>query len=100
MKELRILLGLLIVLTTQTELFSQSRFNIHVGPAFPVSKIDMYTVNYSDVYTVSASAKTGINVGLQYSYQFPNRGTWNDTTSYKQFDEVSHKTRNGEHPLC
>jgi opacity protein-like surface antigen len=34
----------------------------------------MYTVNYSDVYSVSSSAKTGINIGLQYSYQFPNKG--------------------------
>jgi hypothetical protein len=59
---------------TGIDTFSQSRYNIHVGPAIPVSKIDIYTVNYSDIYTVSSSAKTGINIGLQYSYQFPNRG--------------------------
>jgi hypothetical protein len=59
---------------TGIDAFSQSRFNIHVGPAFPVSGIDMYTVNYSDVYSVSSSAKTGINIGFQYSYQFPNKG--------------------------
>jgi len=70
----KLLLLFLLVASTGIDSFSQSRFNIHVGPAFPVSKIDMYTVNYSDVYTVSASAKTGINIGLQYSYQFPNRG--------------------------
>jgi hypothetical protein len=74
MKIVRVLTVLLLVLTTLTDSFSQSRFNIHVGPAFPLSKIDMYTVNYSDIYTVSSSAKTGINIGLQYSYQFPNRG--------------------------
>jgi len=62
------------MLTTLAEAYSQSRYSFHVGPAFPLSKIDMYTVNYSDVYTVSSSAKTGINVGFQYSYQFPNRG--------------------------
>ena len=63
----------ILLLTAVNDTFSQSRFNIHVGPAFPLSKIDMYTVNYSDIYTVSSSAKTGINIGLQYSYQFPNR---------------------------
>ncbi len=74
MKVVRVLTVLLLVLTTLTDSFSQSRFNIHAGPAFPLSKIDMYTLNFSDYYTVSSSAKTGINIGLQYSYQFPNRG--------------------------
>jgi opacity protein-like surface antigen len=74
MKIVRVIAVLLLLLTTLSDSFSQSRFNIHVGPAFPLSKIDMYTVHYSDVYTVSSSAKTGINIGLQYSYQFPNRG--------------------------
>jgi opacity protein-like surface antigen len=74
MKIVRVIAVLLLLLTTLSDSFSQSRYNIHVGPAFPVSGIDMYTLHYSDVYTVSASAKTGINIGLQYSYQFPNRG--------------------------
>ena len=63
-----------LLLTFHNDSYSQSRFNIHIGPAFPVSKIDIYTINYSDVYTVSSSAKTGINAGIQYAYQFPNRG--------------------------
>lgn len=70
----KLLLLFLLLTSTGIETFTQSRYNIHIGPAFPLSKIDMYTVNYSDVYTVSSSAKTGINVGIQYSYQFPNRG--------------------------
>jgi len=70
----KLLLLFLLVASTGIDSFSQSRYNIHVGPAFPLSKIDMFTVNYSDIYTVSSSAKTGINIGLQYSYQFPNRG--------------------------
>jgi len=64
---------LLLVAGTGIKTFSQSRYNIHVGLAFPLSKIDMYAISYND-YTVSSSAKTGINVGLQYFYQFPNRG--------------------------
>jgi hypothetical protein len=70
----KFLILFLLVAGTGIDTFSQSRYNIHVGPAIPVSKIDIYTVNYSDIYTVSSSAKTGINIGLQYSYQFPNRG--------------------------
>ena len=72
MKIVKLLLVLLFLLPTLTESFSQSRFNIHVGPAFPLSKIDMYEIRYND-NTVSSSAKTGINIGLQYSYQFTNR---------------------------
>ena len=64
----------MFMLTTLAESYSQSRFNIHAGPAFPVSKIDMYGLSFSDYYTVSASAKTGINIGFQYSYQFPIKG--------------------------
>lgn len=70
----KLLLLFLLVASTGIDTFSQSRYNIHIGPAFPLSKIDMYTLHYSDVYTVSSSAKTGINIGIQYSYQFPNRG--------------------------
>ena len=70
MRVIKVLLVLMLVLTTLAETFSQSRFNIHVGPAFPVSKIDMYTVNYSDTYTVSASAKTGINIGFNTPINF------------------------------
>lgn len=70
----KLLLIFLLVSSTNIYTFCQSRYNFHVGPAFPVSKIDMYTLNFSDYYTVSSSAKTGINIGLQYSYQFPNRG--------------------------
>lgn len=73
MKVVRILLGLMLMLTTLAESYSQSRYNIHVGPVFPLSKIDFYTYGFND-YEVSASAKTGINIGFQYSYQFPNRG--------------------------
>ena len=62
------------VFFSTTNIYSQSHFEVHLGPAFPLSKIDVYTINYSDVYTVSSSAKTGINIGLQYTYQFPNRG--------------------------
>ncbi len=69
----KIVVLFLLVSSANIDLFSQSRLNIHVGPAFPLSKIDMYTISYND-YTVSSSAKTGINIGLQYSYQFPNRG--------------------------
>jgi hypothetical protein len=64
----------ILLLTAVNDTFSQSRYNFHIGPAFPVSKIDMYTLNVSDYYTVSASARTGINIGFQYAYQFPNRG--------------------------
>ena len=74
MKVVRVFIGLMLVLTTLTESYSQSSYNIHAGPAYPVSKIDMYTFIFSDFYTVSSSAKTGINIGFQYSYQFPNRG--------------------------
>lgn len=70
----KLLLLFLLVSSANIDTFSQSRLNIHIGPAFPLSGIDMYTVNYSDVYSVSSSAKTGINIGFQYSYQFPNRG--------------------------
>ncbi len=74
MRIVRVLTVLLLFFTSLTDTLSQSRYNIHVGPAFPVSGIDIYTVNYSDVYSVSSSAKTGINIGFQYSYQFPNKG--------------------------
>jgi len=64
----------ILLLTAVSDSLSQSRYSVHIGPAFPLSKIDTYTLHYSDVYTVSSSAKTGIDIGLQYSYQFPNRG--------------------------
>jgi hypothetical protein len=63
----------MLVLTTLTESHSQSRYNIHIGPSFPLSKIDAYTYCFND-YKVSASAKTGIIVGFQYSYQITNSG--------------------------
>lgn len=73
MKVIKFLFVLLLVLTAIAESFSQSRYNFHIGPSFPLSKIDLYGFGF-DEYEVYSSASTGINIGFQYSYQIANSG--------------------------
>lgn len=63
----------ILLMTSATASFSQSRYNIHIGPSFPLSNIDVYSFSFND-YDVSALAKTGIIVGFQYSYQIASSG--------------------------
>jgi opacity protein-like surface antigen len=73
MKLLRVFVVIVLILITYTESYSQSRYNFHIGPSFPLSKIDLYGFGFNE-YEVYSSARTGINIGFQYSYQIANSG--------------------------
>jgi hypothetical protein len=69
MKYLRIVfISSLIFLIATSNIYSQSRFGVHLGTAIPLSS-GFYKVNeYSSDPTI------GINAGMEYSYRFPDKG--------------------------
>ena len=70
MKYLKIILiSCLVLFGTTDHLYSQSRFDVHLGPAFPLSKFGLYGIN-----EYISNPTIGINTGVKYSYIFSEIG--------------------------
>lgn len=65
----KLLLLFLLVASTSINSISQSRFNIHVGSAFPLSDFGLYGAN-----NTMSDPTIGINTGMRYSYIFSSIG--------------------------
>ena len=66
MKYLKIILiSCLVLFGTTDHIYSQSRFDVHLGPAFPLSKFGLYGIN-----EYMSNPTIGINTGVKYSYIF------------------------------
>ena len=70
MKYLKIILiSCLVLFGTTDHIYSQSRFDVHLGPAFPLSKFGLYGAN-----NTMSDPTIGINTGVKYSYIFSDIG--------------------------
>ena len=70
MKYLKIILiSCLVLFGTTDHIYSQSRFDVHLGPAFPLSKFGLYGIN-----EYMSNPTIGINTGVKYSYIFSEIG--------------------------
>lgn len=65
----KIFISSLILLIATNHIYSQSRFGVHFGPAFPLSNFGLYVVN-----DYSSDPIIGINVGGAYLYRFSDKG--------------------------
>ena len=63
------LISILFVLTTVSSTFSQSRFDVHLGLAIPLSNFGLYGMN-DDM----SDPTVGVNIGGKYSYLFSDNG--------------------------
>lgn len=59
----------IVLFATTHQIYSQSRFDIHMGPAFPLSKFGLYGIN-----EFMSDPTTGINAGVKYAYLFSAKG--------------------------
>ena len=63
----------IILLTTFSDSFSQSSYNIHIGPSIPLSDYGVYTIHAREG-DITASGALGVDIGFQYSYQWSEKG--------------------------
>lgn len=70
---IKILLLLLLVGITYIDSFSQSAYNIHIGPSFSLTKSGPYSFNYGGEEYIS-SPGIGVDIGINYSYQWSDKG--------------------------
>ena len=66
-------LVVIILLTAFNNSFSQSNYNIHIGPSLPLSDFGLYPINRGGETFIS-SAAMGVDVGVKYSFQWSEKG--------------------------
>ena len=69
----RILLLLMILSFTCTDSFSQSTFNIHIGPSISLADSGPYSFTIGGEEIIS-SPGMGFDAGIEYSYQWSDKG--------------------------
>lgn len=69
----KLLFLLLLVSITYTDSLSQSTYNIHIGPSIPLSDFGPYSFTIGGE-EISSSAAMGFDVGIQYSFQWSEKG--------------------------
>lgn len=79
----KIFLLLLVVSITYIDSFSQSTFNINVGPSISLSNSGPYSFNVGGEEYIS-SPGIGVDIGVNYSYQWSEKGFG----SYISFDFI------------